>query len=168
MHTTAKVIKIAALCVSITVLVLLTVWKLTADKPLLPDRAPSSVESEAVLDHGDGTKLQPPISGGGGSSLSYTKEIDIDLKQRTASLYFENGTSSLYDAAIYLVVQDTVVLQSGLLPPGSSVHSLSLPTGEFPLQQGSYDARMHVQFFNDAGDPLFVNSVLEGFVIDVT
>lgn len=166
MHTTAKLIKIVVAAVIVVILVMLLLWKCSADKPLLPDRAPTDVDENAITTNDDEAKIDAPPDGGG-TSFDYAKEIVIDLTTGTADLYFKNPGKSLYDAAIFLVVDDTVVLQSDLLPPGSLLTSLPLPEDNFPLQQGGYDAELWVQSYDENGDALSVNFRLEGFTINV-
>ncbi len=166
MHTTAKLIRIVVVVVAIVVAGMLILWKCIDNKPLLPDRAPVEVDQNAAISDNGEDKLDSPTDGGG-VSLNYAKEVTIDLTAKKATLYFENPGKSLHDAAIFLVVQDTVVLQSGLLPPGRLLTSLSLPDDGIPLQKGGYDAEILVQFYDDNGDPLAVNAKIEGVVIDV-
>lgn len=157
------------LCAAIAVLGLGTVVAVssfTSDKTLLPDRAPIEVDSNAVIEAQSDDKLTTP-PGGGACSLSYGKDISIDLSAGNASLYFSNGGSSLQNVAVTLVVQDTAILQSGLLPPGGTLKSLTLPEEGIPLQQGGYDGELWVQFYDEAGTPLPVNTQLKGMTIEV-
>ena len=166
MHTTAKLIRIVVVTAVVVAAGVLVLWKITENKPLLPDRAPVDVEENAVINNEAEQKIDTP-PGGGGASLSYAKEITIDLAAGLATLYFENPGKSPHDAAIFIVVQDTVILQSNLLPPGSLLTSLPIPEKGVPLERGSYDAKILVQFYDDEGAPLAVNAQIEGVQIEV-
>ena len=166
MHTTAKLIRIVVVTAVVVAAGVLVLWKITENKPLLPDRAPVDVEENAVINNEAEEKMDTP-SGGGGASLSYAKEITIDLAAGLATLYFENPGKSPHDAAIFIVVQDTVILQSNLLPPGSLLTSLPIPEKGVPLERGSYDAKILVQFYDEEGSPLAVNAQIEGVQIEV-
>lgn len=166
MHTTAKLIRIVVVTAVVVAAGALVLWKITENKPLLPDRAPVDVEENAVINNEAEEKMDTP-SGGGGASLSYAKEITIDLAAGLATLYFENPGKSPHDAAIFIVVQDTVILQSNLLPPGSLLTSLPIPEKGVPLERGSYDAKILVQFYDEEGAPLAVNAQIEGVQIEV-
>lgn len=166
MHTTAKLIRIVVITAVVVAAGVLVLWKITENKPLLPDRAPVDVEENAVINNGAEQKIDTP-PGGGGASLSYAKEITIDLAAGLATLYFENPGKSPHDAAIFIVVQDTVILQSNLLPPGSLLTSLRIPEKGVPLERGSYDAKILVQFYDEKGSPLAVNAQIEGVQIEV-
>lgn len=166
MHTTAKLIRIVVVTAVVVAAGVLVLWKITENKPLLPDRAPVNVEENAVINNEAEEKMDTP-SGGGGASLSYAKEITIDLAAGLATLYFENPGKSPHDAAIFIVVQDTVILQSNLLPPGSLLTSLPIPEKGVPLERGSYDAKILVQFYDEKGSPLAVNAQIEGVQIEV-
>lgn len=167
MHISPKVINAAIIVIFAAALVFVVLWHgQQADKPLLPDRAPQEIDQNATLSDDGSTKLDAPPAGGA-SSLGYSKEVVIDLTDNVASLYFENGNASLQDAAIFLVVQDTVILQSGRLPPGSIITSLPLPPEGVPLQQGGYDGQVLVQFYDNAGTPMTVNTAIQGISIEV-
>lgn len=166
MHTTAKLIRVVVVAVIIVVAGMLILWKVTDNRPLLPDRAPANVEENAVISDIETDKLDAPTDGGG-ASFNYAKEVTIDLSANTATLYFENPGKSLHDAAIFLVVQDTLIFQSGLLPPGSLLTVLTLPEEGIPLQAGGYDAEIFVQFYEENGDPLAVNAKIQGVVVEV-
>ena len=166
MHTTAKLIRIVVVTAVVVAAGVLVLWKITENKPLLPDRAPVDVEENAVINNEAEQKIDTP-PGGGGASLSYAKEITIDLAAGLATLYFENPGKSPHDAAIFIVVQDTVILQSNLLPPGSLLTSLPIPEKGVPLERGSYDAKILVQFYDEKGSPLAVNAQIEGVQIEV-
>lgn len=166
MHTTGKLISAIIVTVIVVMAGMLVLWKISDSKPLLPDRAPASVDENAIIDTTENEKLKAP-SDGGGVSISYTKEVAIDLDAGIAKLYFENPGKSLQDAAVFLVVQDTIILQSGLLPPGSLLTSLPLPKDGIPLERGSYDAAILVQFYDETGQPVAVNAQIDGVVIEV-
>ena len=166
MHTTAKLIRIVIITAIVVAAGMLVLWKITENTPLLPDRAPVDIEENAVMNDDAEPKIDTP-PGGGGASLSYAKEVTIDLAAGLATLYFENPGKSPHDAAIFIVVQDTVILQSNLLPPGSLLTSLPIPENGVPMKRGSYDAKILVQFYDEEGAPLAVNAQIEGVQIEV-
>ena len=139
MHTTAKLIRIVIITAIVVAAGMLVLWKIAEHTPLLPDRAPVDIEENAVMNDDAEPKIDTP-PGGSGASLSYAKEVTIDLAAGLATLYFENPGKSPHDAAIFIVVQDTVILQSNLLPPGSLLTSLPIPEKGVPMERGSYDA----------------------------
>ena len=165
MHTTAKLIKVVILAVVSVAAVMLVIWELSENRTLLPDRAPAEIDQNAELSDTDSSKLEVP-PGGGGTSFDYGEDVTVELSSETASLYFKNGGSSLYDASIVLVVQETVILESGLLPPGSVLTSLPLIDG-VSLLAGGYDGEIWVQFYDENGDILPLNTCLEGINIEV-
>jgi len=166
MHTTAKLIRIVIITAIVVAAGMLILWKISDNKPLLPDRAPVDIEENAVMNDDAEPKIDTP-PGGSGASLSYAKEVTIDLAAGLATLYFENPGKSPHDAAIFIVVQDTVILQSGLLPPGSLLTSLPIPEKGIAMERGSYDAKILVQFYDEEGAPLAVNAQIEGVQIEV-
>ena len=112
--------------------VAVTVWALYFRNPktvLAPDYAPQQTEENAEsIENDDSEKLEQP-EGGGSVSLTYSTEVTIHLGERQASLLFANPGKSNQDMIVQLVIQDTVVIQSGLLTPGNQVTKLDLLEG---------------------------------------
>lgn len=115
---------------------------------LTPDYAPQEEENvESMGDEGD-EKLEA-AEGGGAVSLAYSDEVAITLSEETASLYFGNPTRSTQSIVLQLVIQDTVVMQSGLIEPGNQVSTLSLLTGAADiLEPGGYDGKFVVLYYD--------------------
>lgn len=166
MRTITKLIVAVSVAVILIFAGVMIVWKMAESKTLLPDRAPADVEENAVIDKADSEKMDIPPNGGG-ASFNYAKEITIDMSTGTAELYFENSGSALYDASLVLVIDDTVILESGLLPPGSRLTTLSFPKDSLPLQRGGYDAALWVQSYDEDGNALNVNFQLQGIRVEV-
>ena len=64
-------------------------------------------------------------------------------------------------------IDEQVILQSGLLPPGSLLTSLTRPKKGVPLQEGGYDAELWVQSYDENGEALSVNFQLQGIRVEV-
>ena len=145
---------------------MLVVWNIIDNKPLLPDKPPDTVDQNAAVVDSSEEKMTAP-DGGSGLSLEYAKEVTIDLSAATARLYFKNAGKSLQNAVVALVIQDTVILQSDLLPPSSALTTMPLPADGVPLQSGTYSGAFIVKFFDDDGAVAHVNSCIEGITISV-
>ena len=118
----------------------------TSDDTRIPPKSETGAESIAGDD--TDTKLNAP-EGGGAVSLTYSKEVDINLGTKKASLVFANPAKSTQDAVVQLVIRDTVILQSGSLAPGTQVTALDLTEGaETKLSAGVYDGRFVVSFYD--------------------
>ncbi|MBR5572470.1 MAG: hypothetical protein IKV99_07515 [Oscillospiraceae bacterium] len=161
-----KTALIALISICVTVVVMLAVWNRIDNRPLLPDKPPDTIDQNAAIDDTTEEKMKAP-NGGSGLSLEYAKEVSIDLSSANATLYFKNSGKSLQNAVVALVIQDTVILQSDLLPPGSTLTTIPLPTDGVPLQSGTYSGVFIVQFFDENGDAAHVNSCIEGITIFV-
>lgn len=82
-------------------------------------------------------------------SLTYSKAVDINLTDKKASLVFGNPARSNQDALVQLVIQDTVILQSGSLTPGTRVTTLDLAKdAEKKLTAGVYEGKFVVSFYD--------------------
>ena len=127
---------------------------------LAPDYAPRETEknAEPIGDDGD-SKLDQP-DGGGAVSLTYAKEVRIRLSEKTAQLLFANPTKSNQDMLLQLVINDTVILQSGRLTPGNRVSELELLAGmEKRLSAGGYNGKFVVLYYDrTSGEKAMVNT----------
>ena len=79
-------------------------------------------ESNAqAIEDDSGEKLEAE-EGGGAVSLTYSNEVTIDLSDKAASLVFANPGKSVQDMVVQIVIDDTVIVQSGHLKAGQSGH----------------------------------------------
>ena len=150
-------ITIAAMCV--------TVWALFfrdsgGQQTLTPDYAPQKQEQNAeTIPDDSGEKMEKP-EGGGSVSLTYSNNVTIDLSDKAASLYFANPGKSNQDMVLQIVIQDTIILQSGTLAPGHQVKLLNLLEGaETMLQPGGYEGKFIVLYYDqESGEKAMVNT----------
>lgn len=140
-----------------------TIWALffrDTKTVLAPDYAPQQTESNAekIGDEKD-EKLEQP-QGGGAVSLTYSRDVNISLSGNTASLLFGNPTKSNQDMVLQLIVQDTVLLQSGLLTPGNQVRTLDLfEDVNQQLSPGGYEGKFVVLYYQpDSGEKAIVTT----------
>lgn len=148
-------ITIAAVCV--------TIWALffrNEKKDLTPDYAPVQTEENAQeLPDDSDEKLEVP-EGGGSVSLSYSNAVTIKLSEENAELYFANPGKSNQDIVLQIVVQDTIIVQSGTLKPGNQVTSLKLLEGAAKqLSVGGYEGKFVLLYYSpENGEKAVVNT----------
>lgn len=166
-----KTMTVVAVLAAVTVIaVAVTVWALFFrgnDVVLTPDYAPIAEESHAeAIGDGDESKLDAP-TGGGAASLLYQKKVAIDLSDKKASLLFGNPTRSTQNMVVQLVVQDNIIVQSGLLTPGNKVTTLDLLNGkESLLKEGGYEGKLIVLCYDPkTGEKAIVNTEIP---VDIT
>lgn len=159
------IIIILLLLLAVTSVITIVVIKSNNDEKesdpviLAPDYAPQEEEenAEPIEDDVEGEKLQQQ-QGGGAVSITYSKNVSIDLSENTVSLLFANPSKSNQDMMIQLVVQDTVIVQSGLLTPGHQVKKLEL-FDNVKLSSGTYDAKIVVLYYQkDTGEKAMINT----------
>ena len=137
----------------------------TGDVNLAPDYAPLETEKNAEDMPGGGDKLDAP-QGGGSVSVSFTTDVAIDISEKKSVLNFGNPHESTHDMLVQIVIQDTVLAQSGRLTPGHKVSQLDLLDGaEKKLQAGVYTGKIVVFFYDaETGEKASVNS---DFPVDI-
>ena len=154
---------IPALCAVVVVCMAVTVWAVFFRKEetvLAPDYAPQELEKNAEALPDDGSEKMESPKGGGSVSLTYATEVKIDLSDKKASLLFANPGKSNQDMVVQVVVQDTVLVQSGTLQPGNRVTALDLlPGAEKMLAPGGYEGKFVILYYaEDSGEKSIINS----------
>ena len=161
---TVKNRAIILLLLFITIIAIgVTVWALffRNTKPTLaPDYAPQQTEENAEpIEGDDNEKLEQP-EGGGAFSLTYSTEVTVNLSEKSSKLVFANPGKSNQDMVLQIIIQDTVIVQSGLLQPGNQITSMNLLDGvDKQLEAGTYDGKFNVLFYAvDTGEKAVVNT----------
>jgi len=150
------------LCVTVFALCT-TVWALffrQPDRVLIPDYAPVATEANATPIPGDSGRADKAEAGSGSVSLTYSDRVSMDLSSRRASLVFANPGKSNQDMVLQLVIQDTVILQSGRLTPGNQIMELNIPEeAAAMLAPGGYEGEYLVSYYDPAsGEKAIVNT----------
>lgn len=130
------------------------------DAVLAPDYAPTETESYAEAIPNDADEKNEAEQGGGSVSLTYSNEVIIDLSDQTATLLFANPGRSSHDMLIQIVVQDQVLVQSGLLKAGNQVKNLAVsPETAGRLKTGGYDGLFMIYYYDQSsGERAVVNT----------
>lgn len=143
--------------------VCVTVWALffrDSRPPLTPDYAPQETEEHMEPIPGDTGEKAESAEGGGSVSLTYTREVTVDLSDRSASLLFGNPGKSNQDMVLQIVIEDVVIAQSGTLTPGHQVMTLDLlEDTEKLLSAGVYEGKFNVLYYHpETGEKAIVNT----------
>lgn len=119
---------------------------------LVPDRAPKQEQNAEALNDTD-EKLDEP-EGGGSVSLTYSKDVKVDISERQVSLLFANPSKSNRSMVLQITVQNEAVAQSGTLEPGFQVTTLDLLEGvDQKIIAGEYEGQFEVFYYQqDTGD----------------
>ena len=162
--TTKSKLLILLLLLITAAAVCITIWAVffrdISGPVLAPDYAPQKQEQNAeTIPNDTGDKMAPP-EGGGAVSLTYSNEVKIDISDKAAAVYFANPGKSNQDMVLQIVIQDTVILQSGTLKPGNQVKLLNLLEGaEDMLQPGGYEGKFIVLYYDQtSGEKSMVNT----------
>lgn len=150
------------LCVTVMALCT-TVWALffrQPDRMLMPDYAPVATEVNAMPIPGDSGTADKAETGSGSVSLTYSNQVSIDLIEMNASLLFANPGKSNQDMVLQLVIQDTVILQSGRLTPGNQIMGLNMAENAANmLVPGGYEGEFLVSYYDPStGEKAIVNT----------
>lgn len=90
--------------------------------------------------------------GGGSVSMIYTLEADVTLGNGNIAMYFKNPTDSTHDVVVELYVvsegKEFLVAQSGRIPAGYELSTMSLVTENAILSEGVYSGLYKVQCYD--------------------
>ena len=151
-------ILIALLLLITIAAVSVTIWALFFREPetiLPPDYAPVETDPNQTPIDGDSDEKMDVEEGGGAVSLTYSNKVTIDLSNEKATLMFANPGKS-----VQVIVQDTVLVQSGRLTPGNQVTTLDLLDGAAKkLSPGIYEGKFLISYYDpDTGEMAVVNT----------
>lgn len=129
-----------------------TVWALffrQTEGVLMPDYAPVETEVHAQPIPDDRPQQNQAQPGTGSVSLTYSNQVTVSLGNKTASLLFANPGNSNQDMVLQLLIQDTLIFQSGRLTPGNQMKTLELePDAEKRLTPGGYEGCFMVYYYD--------------------
>ena len=159
--TRNKILLILLLLITVAA-ISVTIWAVWfRQPPAIPtgDYAPQQVDQGAEPIGGDesGDKLEQP-EGGGAVSLTYSKEVTLDLGTKEAEILFQNPAKSNQDMALQLVIDGKVIAQSEKLPVGYKLSKLTKVDID-KLTVGTYEGKFLVLYYNtDTGEKAVVNT----------
>ena len=139
-----------------------TIWSIFfRDTPtsLAPDYAPQEIDPNAqpTPDAGEDTEKLEQEQGGGSVSLQYTKEVTVDLSDGMVYLSFTNPSESNQDMVLQVIVQEKLIAQSKLLPPGNTLTQLPLKEG-VNLSPGGYNGKYTAAYYYENGEKAIVQT----------
>jgi len=115
---------------------------------IAPDRVPA-VDNNAEDIPGDNSEKSDAPAGGGSVNLTFSKDVTINLSDKSVGLYFASPNKSTHDIVLQIVVEDTVIAQSGTIAPGNQVKELELmENADKILSKGGYDGKFLVHFYD--------------------
>lgn len=154
-----KIIVVLALIVTITAVSVTIITLMNNSKTVIsPDFAPIEKEAYAqTLNDDDKEKLQQQ-EGGGAVSLTYSKDVTINTDEKTAELLFQNPAKSNQNMILQIVIQDTIIAQSGLIESNYGIKKLAL-LENVDLQAGEYEGKFNVLYYDaETGEKAILNT----------
>lgn len=129
---------------------------------LAPDYAPPETEEYAQPIPDDSTDKMQSEEGGGSVNITYSNQVDISLTEEKAYLMFANPGRSNQNMVLHIVIQDEVIVQSGVIEPGFRINEIKLLDGAGQkLSVGGYDGSFEVYYYNpDSNEKAVVNTVI--------
>jgi hypothetical protein len=116
-----------------------------ADDELIPN-GDLTIEDN-VTDVGDDSDKLAQNEGGGAVSINFGDQAMVFLSEGTVTLDYENPSSSNQSMVVELVVQNTVLAQSGYLDPGNRLDTIPLEDG-ISAPEGDYQGDLMVYFYD--------------------
>ena len=183
-----KILRVLCICTIILLLLILllaalrfTLWYIRFTDVKTPPSAPEHVSdkiedptedlSDSIKDTEDLTEDSSNVEiflqqqGDDAVILTYSKEVIIDLSEKTVQMFFANPEKYNKNMMLQIVIQDSVISQSGLITPGQQVIKLDL-SKDIGLWRGLYEGKVVVDFYQpDSGEKEKVNAE---FLVTIT
>lgn len=138
----------------------LALWALFFRDPspaLSPD-APLATEVNAFpIEREEDTEKLDQAEGGGAVNITYSDQVTASLSDGLAHLSFANPARSNQSLVLEVVIRDTTVVRSQLLPPGHQVAELPLLDPSL-LSPGQYKGKFLVTFYQEDGTPALLRT----------
>ena len=142
--------------------VCIAVWALCSKETpviLAPDRVPEQ-ESNVEKIENDADKKNEAPENGGAVSLTFSKDVSINLADKTVDLYFANPQRSTHDVVLQIIIRDNLIAQSGTISPGNKMSEVELTDNAAKiLSKGSYDGKFVVHYYDiESGEKAVLNT----------
>ena len=128
-----------------------TVWALWfREAPTLdPDYAAKETEKDAEKIEGSENTGGNETIDGGKLSLIYSPEVTIDISESEASLLIGNLAKSKNNVVAEIIIQDTVIWQSGAILPGYRVVNTDISDDALAiLREGVYSGIIRIYIYD--------------------
>ena len=142
--------------------IIVMIWYMKNPEIIDPDYNILDIEEniEEMPDEGDPVES---TAGGGSVVLNFSYDVTVDLSDRKATLYFGLPSNSNKDAVLQLIIDDLLVAQSGRLPPGNQVRTLTVEDAAARrLRDGGYNGILKVLYYDDeTGERAILDTEIE-------
>ena len=140
----------------------IAIWALCfKESPVIiaPDRVPEQ-ESNAERIEDDADDKNDAPENGGAVSLTFSKDVSVNLTDKKISLYFANPQRSTHNVVLQIIIRDNLIAQSGTISPGNQVNELKLiDNAEKMLAKGGYDGKFVVHYYDvESGEKAVLNT----------
>lgn len=124
------------------------------DPVLPPDYPLPDDEKYAQTIPNDSTDKMESEDGGGSVNLTYSDRVIVSLQEQKIFLQFANPGRSDHCVTLGLTVEETQIVQSGILSPGYQVNQLDLSEKiANSLSPGQYAGTLVVEYYDpDSGE----------------
>ena len=127
---------------------------------LAPDYTSRPIDPGADPIPGDsGTKIEIGDCIEGEVNLIYSDNVIIDLSSKKVTLNFQNPSRSTSDIIVQVVIQDTLIAESGVVQAGFKISQIDLAAdAQSKLAPGIYEGKFTFHIYNpETGDRAMVN-----------
>ena len=142
--------------------IITAIWFIQNPEIIDPDYNILDVDEniEEMPDEGDPVES---TAGGGSVVLNFSYDVMVDLSSKKATLYFGLPSNSNKDAVLQLIVDDLLIAQSGRLPPGNQVKTMTVQdSAARRLKAGGYNGVLRVLYYNDeTGERAILDTEIE-------
>ena len=117
----------------------------------IPDY-PNGVNDDNIVKTDSDKNKMDKSEGGGAVSLSYSKNVTIDMITNKASINFKNPSKSTQSLELQLLLQqddeEILVAKTDRIPPGYSIYEMDIFDKD-SIQSGKYNGKFIVSYYDE-------------------
>ena len=120
-------------------------------RTIIPDYASGIIDTNAIKEDTVENKKEYQ-AGQGNVNLKFSNTVEIDIKEKTAKLYFKNPGTSSEDIVLYLIIRDNdeeiILGTSDVIPAGYAIYKMNL-NNVSKLSKGGYNGILKTIYYNE-------------------
>ena len=157
----------------LTAVIITTVMLVNSPNVVKPDNPLPDVDPDIEPIGTDDNQSTPANKGSGSVSLVYTKSVSISLASDSATIYYQNPSSSNQSVVLelYVVSEDKeyFIGKTGLIPAGNAIYEMDVSGRDANIRAGTYTGLFRSSYYNPVtGEKAVVGTDITNVTVTVT
>lgn len=130
---------------------------------------PKGKNDKNIVKSEDDKDKMPKSNGGGSVSLSYSKNVKVNLKTKKVELNFKNPTKSTQSLVLEISIENNgenkVLVKTDRIPSGYAIYEIDL-NEDIKLNKGKYKGNFNISYYDEDTEEKAI--VTTNIPIDIT